>query len=629
VKYLWDKIFTTFGFNYIGDVFNQEDFKGLWMTFPKGFSLNDAPKTLFADLGRTIPKSTIQAPPTWQNSTITNGSLISNWRFLVPENGSYFLEFNIKFRLSTFFDTDDEYTIIVNGVQKGLFLESNGTQNISLNLINAGDVIEIGFPEGIVRLEESFLKISKYNENISFQDEFKELKITDFFKNILIQFGLTIFIDKDNNYIFKTFNERLQSGVIDWSNKYKERTSETYTPKTYAQYNYFKHKYNDENSNYSDGRFLVNNKNLNDSKTLTDSFLYSGEKDNSFFTINPTHTEVIIPTLLWQKEVNENDDNQKVNYKSLSGRFYFLRYKNISQGATLKSELFGNQQAVSSLPIAQFFMTLYKDFVPKYYSNIELLFNDFRMHKISLALNNLDIHNLDFDKIYYFEQEQNYYILNKLTYESCKLSNAEFYRVKYTDANYCFGFNANNDSVVVDSGESVTINVLANDDYPLGTLTITIITPPQHGVLTINANNTITYLHDGSDEVSDSFEYELNNGTCKDNAIVDISILDYEGCYKLVSAVYNDLDIFSTNSISLEYEACNNDLPLNIILDNNVLVNLNECIKYTPNFGLELDTNITEIEIQNSITLNQQILRNVIVSGEVIGNIKLKFENCN
>jgi hypothetical protein len=58
------------------------------------------------------------------------------------------------------------------------------------------------------------------------------------------------------------------------------------------------------------------------------------------------------------------------------------------------------------------------------------------MHKIKLAINKFDFINLDFDKIYYFKQEQGYYILNKLTFENGKISDAEFFRIKYTESEF-------------------------------------------------------------------------------------------------------------------------------------------------------------------------------------------------
>ena len=41
VKYLWDKIFSTYGFTYEGSVFSIEDFTNLWLTYPKTIAVDD------------------------------------------------------------------------------------------------------------------------------------------------------------------------------------------------------------------------------------------------------------------------------------------------------------------------------------------------------------------------------------------------------------------------------------------------------------------------------------------------------------------------------------------------------------------------------------------------------------
>ena len=38
VKWLWDRVFSFFGFTYTGNVFQIEEFTNLWMTFPKGIN---------------------------------------------------------------------------------------------------------------------------------------------------------------------------------------------------------------------------------------------------------------------------------------------------------------------------------------------------------------------------------------------------------------------------------------------------------------------------------------------------------------------------------------------------------------------------------------------------------------
>ena len=47
VKYLWDKIFEKFNFSCTGAVFNTQNFKNLWMTFPKGVIPTDEGSIIF------------------------------------------------------------------------------------------------------------------------------------------------------------------------------------------------------------------------------------------------------------------------------------------------------------------------------------------------------------------------------------------------------------------------------------------------------------------------------------------------------------------------------------------------------------------------------------------------------
>jgi hypothetical protein len=425
VKYLWDKTFSTFGFNYLGDVFKTFDFEGLWLTYPKAPPQpSDEEPILYAELN------------SWRGNefldiTLIQGTLIDNAVYVVPTSGSYkitlvgYLEFENQ-------DGSIEYVPLpfyINGNET--FNAGQVAQTFNINL-NQGDLLNfqlVGFDPRIF----GYLIVEKYATEISFSEELKQLKITDFFKEILWRFALTIFIDKEGNYIFKTFDERLQANIIDWSEKYKERNSETYVPNSYAQQNRFREDYRDERFSYNDGLFFINNKNLKDEYTVIKSQFFTHDRDFESFLINSTTNETFNRTELWEKEVSENQDVQEIKYKELSSRFYLLRTETISKSSILKSEALGLEQSVSSLPVARFLMTAFKDFVPKYYANIQLLLNDFRFHKMKLAICSNDVHNLDFDKIYYFEQEQNYYFLNKINYENGKISTAEFYRIKYAE----------------------------------------------------------------------------------------------------------------------------------------------------------------------------------------------------
>lgn len=448
ISYLWNKIFSTFGFNYIGDIFSTTDFTDLWLTYPKGLKILDD-FTLYADISKSNDETILftgRLP--FVDFNITEGFYsVDEKYYVIPEDGSYKIETNIFARRAKNFifgsiEKDLNYIVYVNDNQQGYF--TYGTDGLLLLTLKANDKISIGLDSISLPIvyskdnNKSFVKVSKINSNVSFSEELKNLKITDFFKEILNIFSLTIFVDKDNNYIFKTFAERLEADVVDWSDKYKERTSETYVPKSYAQRNYFKEKYNDENANYNDGYFDISNKNLSERKDVINSIIYSAEKDFVSFLINSTSQQTVLPDLLWEKEITENSGVQEVRYKELSNRFYLIKNQIINKSCVLRSETLSIEQAVSSIPIARHNVTSYKDFVPKYYRDINLLLDSFRMHKVILDLDCIDIHNLDFDKIYYFEQEQNYYFLNKINYKNGKLSNGEFYRVRKTELVNCF-----------------------------------------------------------------------------------------------------------------------------------------------------------------------------------------------
>src|SRR5207244_1215977 len=80
---------------------------------------------------------------------------------------------------------------------------------------------------------------------------------------------------------------------------------------------------------------------------------------------------------------------------------------------------------------------------------------------------------------------------------------------------------ANNDGATVAEGGTVTVlgstaaSVLANDtDAEANTLTATTLSSPAHGSVTLTADGTFSYSHDGSETSSDSFTYKTcDNGT--------------------------------------------------------------------------------------------------------------------
>ena len=81
---------------------------------------------------------------------------------------------------------------------------------------------------------------------------------------------------------------------------------------------------------------------------------------------------------------------------------------------------------------------------------------------------------------------------------------------------------ANDDFVFIGSGETIAINVLANDFDPEGgPLAVQIISGPSNGTADLTAGNSIVYTHNGSSTSSDTVVYRItdNDGLTADGTV--------------------------------------------------------------------------------------------------------------
>ncbi|QVL32601.1 tandem-95 repeat protein [Telmatocola sphagniphila] len=89
---------------------------------------------------------------------------------------------------------------------------------------------------------------------------------------------------------------------------------------------------------------------------------------------------------------------------------------------------------------------------------------------------------------------------------------------------------ANPDTGTVAAGASLVLPVSANDTDPDNALdlsSITITQQPEHGTLTVNADGTVTYQHDGGLSTSDNFRYTIKDAkaSVSNEATVILTIL--------------------------------------------------------------------------------------------------------
>lgn len=451
VRYLWDKIHNTFGFTYAGAIFNSSKFNNLWITYPKPVPVDNT--TLKKEINGSQYIGNVNVDTSNINNyyrQMTSGDLVNpNKEFIVPEDGDYKIVFEADINVSydngqTLFyyaSRNQENIPFSNRIPITLGSFPRVSQHVVTNTIlnlSQGDVISFysfqmnsnGFIDWGTNFNIKFYKFD--GGSVSFSDELKAFKITDFMKEILNLFGLTPFTNEHNRNIdYMLMTERVVSAEVeDWSDKYINRTDESYVYNSYAQRNTFEYQYNDKEGDYNDGAILINNLNLKESAEAFKSKMYSPEKDPVQFYFGSIGDKSMFVFKLYEKEINEENGGQTVNYKGLDKRFHFVKSNNISTTVKIGSKSLNVFQTVNAVPFADFSGLTWQEIINIFYQEYGKILNDSRLHTINLYLHPAEVVLLDLKKMYYFAQEQQYYIINKITYSGDDTTTGEFIRVK-------------------------------------------------------------------------------------------------------------------------------------------------------------------------------------------------------
>lgn len=396
VKASWlvSQIETFSGFTFNGSFKTNPDYLNLFMTYPKGTP-----------------------------SSLETTNIYDNETPLVVGSGLIKLDaitFEATEQISVKVSPNDDLEFIDSGMQLlnyRVFVTKNNIRiDDGILVLNQGDILSVNYEVYGSYTSSSgtfwISTIDKYvSTSIDFLDELKGMSMRDFLNEIVWRFGLTLFKEKYANvYDFKTLSQITDfSNTIDWSDKFVSKESEKYIFGSYAQNNWMRYKYNDENASYNDGYLLIGNKNLEDSKTVIPSKIYSPELSLS---TNIGFTSRIYK--LWDKEPK---DDGTTTYKPLANRFYFVRSieKTFSPAVTVGSSSLFTSQTITTAPVESFTGLTFNEIVSKYYPDIKKILNNSQVLNVRLNLKDSDVSDIDFSVPYYFKQLGGSFMLNKIS----------------------------------------------------------------------------------------------------------------------------------------------------------------------------------------------------------------------
>jgi len=455
-KYVVEQIAKHFEWQFLGSFTIDNNYKNSWITYPK--EIEEDPND-FQQVGyfraqhQTFNYGEDFKLKNWNVSYIP---FVNSVKYLTQQNGKITIKETNTYKIIIYAKGYAQYK---NGQKKSFYVRQNFSPD---NPLLAHQIMENKTYQGFLsnnKVIEFFFQASPYigiwndpfgkldyiylddlqvtfyknrSAEVSFSDEFKNIKITDFFNDFLRRFALTPIFDNQKKRVqFHYLSERInRQNAIDWSDKFVSRDKETYLYGSYAKRNYFLQKTTQEQPEHQ-GTIYIDNQNLTAEKTLFQSPFYEPGKQATQIV---QHWCLVCP--IWEKEIQTNNDQIKINYKSLDQRFYILQTK---KGKTSNQPVRfykkdNPQQAVglrssNSVDVAKYENTCFKDLVPIYYKDYQKILNNCKVHLLTINLSVADIVNLDFTKPIYIQQEASYYIINKVEYQNGELSKVEAVRL--------------------------------------------------------------------------------------------------------------------------------------------------------------------------------------------------------
>lgn len=485
VSFLLDSIFALSGFTYsIPDTIDLSD-EYLAMPIPPLINYAQVSQRVVS-AQKTTPHSgfissggEITGYESWDSVAVENiyFNQSGSWNFVCSFPDDYVIIFHNIIARASGSAGQNWYPLTVevkvNGQMVGRF--SASTQSTEKNELyrtviglDVGDIVEIDLirpPETpgsifeIYRVDSIDYGIYNISSDSDKLRDAIDLSLADFIKEFCYRYAL-IPIHDGNSINFIGFHDIIDNwNVLDWTDRYIYRNEETYTL-DYGNNNWLKHSYVDE----SDTQYNLSIPSFNDNAEVNHDIVVSkifAPNRNGVFGIydsnlqgDGTFTTKTNKRFYWIKRVRRfSTEEIRVASRTVPGYI-------VSVGGVLN---FAEYTAAFS--------------DSDRWRTLERVIQNLRVHNIDLHLTSVDVSQLLLDKIYFFEQEMSYYMLNRLRYTKGTISGGEFVKI-----NCAWGWEAYSQHCEQSGGQN-TGRVVVDDIINLATGDILPNHPGQDGYI--------------------------------------------------------------------------------------------------------------------------------------------------
>jgi len=415
---LFSMIFAQKGWTISGSFFTNTDYLSRLTTMNLGFDQTLTPSLLNKyTQANSDPHSQSDVTP------FSISYLVDSYTSLVDDIYKVGFSGNISVSLGTV-----ELDVRVNGVSKGIIRDVLTSITDSVNVYaETSDIItvyavatsqEVTPTEHEVDFQENFttlIDVDNSYYSIDFANIIGNTKQIDLVKDVMQRFNLSFKKTRnENNLEFISSEELLTSQISaeNFTSKYSRKLSEI-TKSTYAKQNEFKYLYDNSGNNHANGYIDLTDVNLKETKTLVTSIFKASQRNNDVYSIN-----------LWERDgdiFTPIQDGLRIFKIIQSDTVYKYRLK------------YGEDNYVEidrTVALLDFSNLSYQLEVDNNYPTFSSLLNTYKLVTMELNLSIVDVYQLDFFKLKYFEQTGRFYYLNKvISFKNNKTTKCELIEI--------------------------------------------------------------------------------------------------------------------------------------------------------------------------------------------------------